>query len=86
VEFPVAGRRHENGSRGGGRLRGGREARKDASMAILRMAELAVEAGFPEGVINIVTGGLPRAARWSITLASTWWRLQDPRPRAPRSR
>jgi phenylacetaldehyde dehydrogenase len=30
---------------------------EDASMAILRMAELAVEAGFPEGVINIVTGG-----------------------------
>lgn len=29
---------------------------EDASMAILRMAELAVEAGFPEGVINIVTG------------------------------
>jgi len=34
------------------------------------MAELAVEAGFPEGVINIVTGGLP-GPRWSITLAST---------------
>lgn len=29
---------------------------EDASLTILRMAELALEAGFPEGVFNVVTG------------------------------
>jgi len=36
---------------------------EDASMASLRLAELAVEAGFPRGVINVVTGDGPTTGR-----------------------
>lgn len=36
---------------------------EDASMAVLRLAELTVEAGFPKGVINVVTGDGPTTGR-----------------------
>jgi acyl-CoA reductase-like NAD-dependent aldehyde dehydrogenase len=41
-------------------------------MSLLRVAELAVDAGFPAGCINIVTGyGHEWATRWRVTRAST---------------
>ena len=33
---------------------------EDASLTAIRVAELALEAGLPEGVVNVVTGYRPR--------------------------
>ena len=50
---------------------------EDASLTTIRMAELALEAGFPDGVFNVVTGygreagaALSGASRWSTTSPS----------------
>ncbi len=41
------------------------------SATVLRLAELAVEAGFPPGVVNVVTGSGPRPARRSSTTVAS---------------
>ena len=50
----------------------------------LRLAEIAVEAGLPPGVLNVVTGGADVGRRWSSTRRSRWCR--SPAPRAPGGR
>ena len=41
-----------------------------APFGALRFAELALEAGIPPGVLNVVPGGPRRATRWCATPAS----------------
>ena len=59
---------------------------EDASLTTIRMAELALEAGFPDGVFNVVTGygrdggrGAVGASRWSTTSPSPARRRPAPR-------
>ena len=42
-------------------------------LAVIRVCELVHEAGFPPGVVNVVTGqALPSARPWSPRSTSTW--------------
>jgi phenylacetaldehyde dehydrogenase len=51
-------------------------------LSAIRLGELITEAGFPDGVVNIVTGfGETAARRWPNTRTSTKWRSPD-RPKS----
>lgn len=60
---------------------------EDASLSVLRVAELMMEAGVPDGVINVVTGyGAMRARLWRNIGTSTGSRSPDrSAPRRPSS-
>ena len=51
-------------------------------LTALRVGELIVEAGFPEGVVNIVPGFGPTAGRAS---RATWTSIRSPSPAPPKS-
>ena len=55
-------------------------------LSALRLGELALEAGFPPGVLNVLTGdGYRRARRWSSTPTSTRSRSPARPPSGARS-
>ena len=55
---------------------------EETPLTALRLGELVLEAGFPPGVVNVVTGrAKPPAPRWSRIRAWT----RSPLPAPPRS-
>ena len=55
---------------------------EDASLTVLRMGELALAAGIPEGVVQVVSGGARRRARRSRSTATS---MPSPSPARVRS-
>jgi acyl-CoA reductase-like NAD-dependent aldehyde dehydrogenase len=56
MELPADDGGAEDRARARRRLHGGAEAAEQTSLTVLRLGDLIAEAGFPAGVVNIVTG------------------------------
>jgi gamma-glutamyl-gamma-aminobutyraldehyde dehydrogenase len=54
---------------------------EETSLTALRVAELAMEAGVPPGVLNVVPG---TGRRWANRWAGTWMSTWSPSPARPR--